>query len=323
MYLPGPMYLLRRLVLIGLNERMTQEEKMVRGADLIGQLWMTVQKGKEFLDDKTINQIEGDGASVENTPIGTSTEAQNESDAVIEDILGKIWQLNELKQKGYWKTNAQLLELAFERLDDEARSQRIEVSNLLDLDTGEIHQAITYRPFKGLNQIPEQISYMHPILVNETGLYPGFLNRRIRWDKGVETSLGDPSTFYSKAFQLAVDLKIAIEKYKTQLKHPLAPREAVLLVRCQRIGKLQDKNSDKSNDVIVIEDGTASQPIRLAMVDRTSDYSNVANLVRAVVMFPQEPIALMIRFVWQPLTNSIQGIPLAILTPNVHLRLGI
>jgi len=49
-----------------------------------------------------------------------------------------------------------------------------------------VYAAITYRPFKGMKQIPEQPSYAQPLHVDEAAVYPGFLNRRVRWEKGAE-----------------------------------------------------------------------------------------------------------------------------------------
>jgi hypothetical protein len=294
-YLPATMYLLRRLILLGQNKSVSDEEKLAASSDIIGQLWSTVQKGRAYLD----NKLSGE-------------ETQAEADAVMEEVLGKVWQLTDLKEKGYSVSNVTLLELAFERTDDEARGQRIEISNLIDLQTGDIRQAIAYRPFKGLNQIPEQISYLTPIQVAEAGLYPGFLNRRIRWDKGIEQNI-ETGNALETAYKLAkLDFKSALDLFKGQIKHPLSPREAVVLVKSSKIGTIGKKT--------VIEDATGA---RLEMIDRTKDYSNVGNLIRAAGMLGKDSPAILLRLVIQSLTNTIVGIPLAILTNKHHLRLGV
>ena len=83
---------------------------------------------------------------------------------------------------------------------DEARQQRVEISHLLELTDGSVYQAITYRPFKGMKQIAEQPSYLQPLQIAEAAVYPGFLNRRVRWEKGVDPYLAAP------AAQLATSL---------------------------------------------------------------------------------------------------------------------
>ena len=45
-------------------------------SDLIGQLWATVQKGRNYLDNKL-----------------EAGEAQSEADAVMEEVFGTAWQL--------------------------------------------------------------------------------------------------------------------------------------------------------------------------------------------------------------------------------------
>jgi hypothetical protein len=295
-YLPGAMFDLRQLVVLGRQEGLTEEERTAQASDLIGQLWATVQKGRNYLDDK----LAGD-------------ENQAEVDAVIENVIGRAWQLTELKEKGYWKTNLSLLELAFERIDDEARQQRVEISHQVELADGSIYQAIAYRPFKGMAQIAEQPSYMQAVKVAEAAVYPGFINRRVRWEKGGEQVEELKPEHLKKAYDAArPDFKAAIDAYKQQVKHPLAPRDAVMLFRCAKIGKVGAK--------VVLEDAAG---LRIEAVDRRKDYSNVANLGRAAGMLGPDRPALLLRLFLQPLTATIVGEPLAALTPKHHLRLGL
>jgi hypothetical protein len=295
-YLPGAMYVLNRLALVGRDAGLSDEERLAQGADLIGQLWATVQKGRNYLDAKLSND-----------------ESQAEADAVIEEVLGKVWTLDELREKGYFRTNLSLLELAYERVDDEARQQRVETSHLIDLKDGKIYQAIAYRPFKGMKQIPEQPRFMQPLAVSEAAVYPGFLNRRVRWEKGAEKSEELKPAHLKKAYAAArEELKPVLDEYRQQLKHPLAPREAVVLIRCERIGKVGDK--------VVMEDKSGA---RIEAADQRKDYSNVANLVRAAGMLGKDRPAVLARLFVLPVPNTIVAYPLAALTPKHHLRLGL
>jgi hypothetical protein len=296
-YLPGAMVVLRRLVLLGREEGVPEEERTAVAADLVGHLWATVQKGRNYLDNKL-----------------SEDENQAEADAVMEEVLGHVWQLADLKEKGYARQNLHLLELAYERSDDQARQERIETSHLLDLGDGSIHAAITYRPFKGMNKIPEQSSWMQPITVPEAAVYPGFLNRRVRWEKGAEVvqPIDKKISHLKVAHSLAVpDFEKVLAEFRKQLKHPLAPREAVVWVRCQMVGKIGER--------VVVEDAKGA---RIEAVDRKKDYSNVANLVRAAGELRKQP-ALLARLYVLPLPNTIVAEPLALLTPEKHLRLGL
>jgi hypothetical protein len=296
-YLPGAMFMLRRLVLLGREEGVPDEERTARAADLIGHLWATVQKGRNYLDNKL-----------------AADEDQAEAEAVMEEVLGTVWQLADLKEKGYARQDVNLLELAYERYDDPAREQRVETSHLLDLGDGSVYAAITYRPFKGMQNIPEQPSWMQPITVAEAGVYPGFINRRIRWEKGAEVvqPLEKKNLHLKWAHALAIpEFEEVLGEFRKQLKHPLAPREAVVWVRCRAVGKVGER--------VVVEDAKGA---RIEALDRKKDYSNVANLVRAAGELRKQP-ALLARLHVLPLPNTIVAEPLALLTPEKHLRLGL
>jgi hypothetical protein len=295
-YLPGAMHDLRRLVLLGRDEALAEDERLSRGADLIARLWATVRKGRAYLDEK----LAGD-------------ESQAEADAVIEDVLGKSWHLTELKEKGYFENDLSLLELAFEASDDDARLERIEISYLLELKDGTVYQAIAYRPFKGMQFIPEQPSYSQPLQVAEAAVYPGFINRRIRWEKGAERVEELKPAHWAAAYAAArPEFKPVLDSFRQQLKNPLAPREAVVLVRCERLGRVDGR--------LVIEDAAGT---RIEMIDGRADYSNVANLARAGGMAGTARPAVLVRLAVRPVANVIVAVPLALLTPEFHLRLGV
>jgi hypothetical protein len=296
-HLPLATYTLRKLLLLAKQKGIGEEERMFLGADLIGQLWQIVQRGKAYLDGRL--------------PEG---ETENERDALIEDVLGRPWQLSDLKDKGYWKENLSLLELAYERTDDDSRQQRVETSDLIDLDTGDIYQAIAHRPYKGLNPVPEQPSYAAPLTISEAAVYPGFLNRRVRWEKTVET-VGRPNPdLLEAAYNLAVpDVGAVVDAFKDQLKHPLAPRETVVLLQLEHVGRIGERH-------VALEDAAGN---RVETADRRKDYSNSANLVRAMGMLGRERPAVLVRLFVQPVSNAIAALPLAAMTAKHHLRLGL
>lgn len=296
-FLNAAMFNVNRLVVLGREDGISDDERNARASDLIGQLWATVQKGRNYLEEKL-----------------SSDENQAEADAVIEEVLGKTWQLTELKEKGYFKADLHLFELAYECFFDAAQVQQIEHSHLVNLTDGAIYQATALRPLKALKHTAEQPSYMQPLLLAEAAVYPGFLNRRVRWAKSAEKFDEMKLAHLEKAYTAAkAEFKGAIDAFKQQLKHPLAPRDAIMLLRCQRLGKVGER--------VVLED---SAGLRLEAIDRRRNgYSNVANLVRAGGMLNADRPAVLVRLYVQPLPNTIVAEPLAILTPKHHLRLGL
>ncbi len=293
-YLPGAMVGLRRLALAGRDPRLSEEERVAHGSELIGRLWATVQKGRGYLD----NKLAGD---------------EGEADAAMEEILGKAWQLAELREKGHFREGFDFLELAWERWDDEGRQERIEVSHLLDLAEGKLYQAIAYRPFKALGQgVAGQASYRQPLRVREAAVYPGFANRRVRWEPSAESPQPMSPAALARAYGFAAsEFEPVLAELRKQLKHPLAPPETVVLLRCEKISCAGER--------VAVED---ARGVRIETADRHAGDHNLANLVRAAGELRPQP-ALLARLFVRPLTGAVVAQPLALLTPEKHLRLGI
>src|SRR6476661_4250201 len=91
-HLPLATYTLRKLLLLAKQKGIGDEDRQFLGAELIGQLYAVVQHGRAYLDGRL--------------PEG---ESQQEADALAEDVLGRTWQMGDLKDKGYWKTDLSLL----------------------------------------------------------------------------------------------------------------------------------------------------------------------------------------------------------------------
>lgn len=288
--LPLAAQTLRKFMILE-KQKISEDDKHLLGGDLLGQLWAISDRLKAFLHD---TPVEGEPAGV--------------TDYLAAELLGRAPATPEVL------TNLSLLELAYERPDDEARQQRLEISNLIDLNTGTIYQSLAYRPFKGVNQIPQQSSYDAPVTVREATAHPGFLNRRLEWDKTAEVVGGDAAEALNTAYLLAKPLFAdVIAEFKEQLKVPLAPREAVVLLQPAVIGKIGEK-------VTVFEDVDGG---RIEAGDLRKDYSNVANLVRAAGMLGKDQPAVLVRLFVRPTTNVIMAQPLAALTPKHHVRLGL
>src|SRR5262249_14070703 len=157
-----------------------------------------------------------------------------------------------------------------------------------------IYTAITYRPFKGMQRMQSQASYVQPVAVSEAAVYPGWINRRIRWEPAAEKLLtADPKVLKTVYDLAAPAFEAPLPAYRQQLKHSLAPREAVFLLRCKMVGRIGER--------VVVEDAKGS---RIETVDKRKDYSNVANLVRAAGELRNQP-ALLARLWVQPVTNTI------------------
>ena len=138
--------------------------------------------------------------------------------------------------------------------------------------------------------VPEQPSFSGPIHLTKAVAYPGFLNRRLKWQDGALSELPADDDSLARVLEVArPTFKEALDAFKAQIKNPLAPREALVLVRAEKLGTVHGR--------FVIEDAAGT---RIPMSDTTNafgfEYSNVANLRRAAGMFadakPADPVAV-------------------------------
>ncbi len=317
-YLPGAAERLRRIAALATGKPDDDEDVYYQlrepGYDLpddlrhrlmgrhFTRLWAMVRRGQQYLAEKL---DEG--------------ESQDEADAVVEDLLGRVWRLDELKAKGRVQTNIELFELAYERYDDHVRDERIEQSFLLSLGDGSVYVDRTFRPMAALDRMKEGESYDKPLQIAEAAVYPGFVNKRMRWDladrKSRKIELADFDRIHAVALP---GLDPAVTKLKEQIKNPLAPDDAVLFVR------VKDVRQSKLGLVAIDEKGT-----RLALRDSAlARYRSVNNLEMAAAAALDErrgllgPAALLVRLYVGLADEAIYGQPLSLVVRTSHVRLG-
>jgi hypothetical protein len=257
-------------------------------------LWAMVRKGRAHLEAKL---EEG--------------ETQNDADAVVEDLLGHDWKLTELKEKGFTRSNLELLELAYERFDDAVRAERFEQSLLLDLGDGAVYVDLNMRPFSALEKTKEKETYDELLTVTEAAVYPGFANRRIRWEISAAKRRPAMSADWARVHTAALPtVEAAVAKYKEQIKNPLGPAEAVFLLQAAEFV------STAAGTALVDGKGT-----RLVLRDSPVMRTRTAALMDAAGGGRTPPVSLLTRF-WVGLgDNAIYGQPLALVAGGNLLRL--
>lgn len=231
-YLPGVAVALRRLSLI-LAADDNPDMQRARAARQLARLTTMVRKGRALLEHK----LEDAG------------ETDTERDALLEEILGKVWHLTELEEKGFVRKKLELVELAYVRADDAARDERVETSHLLDLESGQLLRDVAYVPAKRKKRQPPKPSYGH-LEVENAAVYPGFANPRVRWEKGAATERPLTADDCARACEKAVPIAEATARFLAQAKDLLAPDTAIALVKT-RGPRLYD-------DGLVLEDAEGS-----------------------------------------------------------------
>ncbi|MBD8498436.1 SWIM zinc finger family protein [Paenibacillus arenosi] len=161
-------------------------------------------------------------------------ELKLDSESTIEEWLGHAWQLSELKEFGLMSEQVELIQLAFISYDDKGRQEYVDEGYWLEKESGKIHRTVQYRPYKASKYIKEEDSFFDVAVVSELYLYPGDMNRRVRWEKMIHRPLvsQDLEPVHANAHRSYAD---AVKLVKNQLKNPLGDHNPVMLLHVAEV----------------------------------------------------------------------------------------
>lgn len=180
-------------------------------------------------------------------------------DSLLYEALGGIWRLEDLKAIGSFQENRKLFQLSFDVSYDEARKEYIERGFWIDLGTGLICQTLNYRPLKALKYVKADDSCFDVVEVPMLFLYPGELNRRIRWEGCTTRNITEEE---KKSLPTLASSGIAdvVKQAKNQMKNTLLPKYIPALIPVEKIGR--------AGDAAVLEDPSGN---RIVLRDRRED----------------------------------------------------
>jgi hypothetical protein len=264
---------------------------------MLTQLWVTVRRGKRALEGKVEDGV-----------------TRSQADAELESILGKRWLLPELEEAGYGVCDRTLIELAHERIDDHVTEMASAIGYMLDLGDGSVVREVSMLPFRALRFEKLRASRSGVVDVKRAVLYPGdVINRRIRWDDRLPDNVTErprATDDIEAAHRHARPLDALLKALRNQLKNPLYPTEAVLLLAVRRFGALGDE--------LVAEDPAGA---RLVLRDpEGAPFSTTSTLRRAAAAFG--PGTLAVRLYLEPRARAVYGQGLALFAGGEQLRLG-
>lgn len=186
-----------------------------------------------------------------------------ETDSAIAAWLGHAWQLRELQESGLVEKNAELIQLAFNSYDDVARREFVDTGIWMNLGSGKIQLTQTYRPYQAVKFIKSEDSFFKIAQVPDLCVYPGDINRRVRWDAMTSRSI-EPKDFQAIAGHANSDLAGLIKEIKSHLKSPLADRHPVVAISYAKISQLGDDTlvleDKKGQRMVFTETGLAEEP---------------------------------------------------------------
>ncbi len=234
-----------------------------------------------------------------------------ETDSAIAAWLGHAWQLRELRDAGLVQNDAELIQLAFNAYDDIARREFVETGIWMNLADGKICLTQNFRPYKAAKMIKSEDSFFKIAKIPELCIYPGDMNRRVRWDGMTSRSI-EAADLQRVRKHAVNDLSVLIKEIKQHLKSPLADRHPVVAFHFSKIGQVDDQT-------LVVED---HQGNRLAFTETGASEEPAS--CHLLWLIPKSMLAgqvLVARFHHDLDTGSLRVKPLSIVTESQVFRL--
>ena len=298
-YLPGAQAALRnytKLFYADNGREVTsagREAAFSEAFDQLGRLHSLIGRGRTYLQSRL-----------------DDPELSPETESAIAAWLGHAWQLRELKEAGLFEEDAELVQLAFNTHDDVARQEIVDTGIWINTGSGRIGLTQNFRPYKSLKYIKSDDSFFQVALIKELYQYPGNLNPRIRWD-GILTRPIASSDLAKIRNHARADFAEIIKEVKTRIKAPLADKQPIFALRCDRIGQIDGKyvaEDAKKQRLVFADAGMTEEPRSCHLLQLLPKVLLQGNVV--VVRFRHDLDA-----------HRLQIKPLAIVSENEIVRL--
>lgn len=291
-YLPGPQRLLNGLMLeVAAFQKDGDETHYDSAISVLEKFWTLVKKSKQYLSDK----------------LEKGEEAPDDNELYEE--LGGVWKLTELEALGKTLSEADLMQLSFWCVYDDARKEYIDAGAWADLSDGTIYMTYNYRPIKALKYVKQEDSVFGVAHVASAACYPGQGNLRVRWN-GVQIRDIAASDLGVLRGMAVTNLAAETKNVKNTLKNAIADPVFIRLVAYSEIGKIGGSLCLKNaaGETVMLGDAPGIEP----SLDR-------------IGLLPEERLlkeqVLLGAFYYDGAARRLKLQPLSILTENEVVRL--
>lgn len=221
-YLPEPQAMMNDIIQAVRNISENPDDKETNNIiALCVRLGSAIKKSREYIDSKL--------ESGEVLP----------EDNILYEEMGGIWKLSQLKELGLFRENAALLQLSFARTDIPSRQTVIDEGYWIELDSGDIFRTDNIRPYKAMKYIQTEDAKFDLYVTKELYLYPGSLNRRVRWEEA-ESFTAEEKEFRQALSKAEPTISSAVKKAKNELKNTLSRPYAAVLIRFDAVEYASD-----------------------------------------------------------------------------------
>jgi len=288
-YLQGPQAALREFIFMCRN-REKGEAKYEEALEHLCRLNSLVKKGSDYLARRAADLDFRD------------------ADSVLEESLGHAWQLAELEKHGLIRKDVELLQLSFNMYMSEARMEYVDLGFWADLESGDIFETRNYRPFKAMRHIREDDSLHSVVRIPKLHIYPGDLNRRVRWEEMQirDVAPSDLSRLKSLAKRSVAE---TVKVVMNQTKNPLSAKRPAALLAFARIGKI--------DGCAVLEDEAGGR-IMLRNIPEEGQTVQALDLLKPQHLSCQ---AMLVRFNPDIASMTLTAAPLSVVTDERITRL--
>lgn len=161
-------------------------------------------------------------------------------DNLLYEALGGVWKLDELEKIGCVKENAELVQLSFDVLFDDARKEYIDRGYWVELTSGTLYQTLNYRPVKALKHIKAEDTCFALVKIPKLCYYPGTNCQRVRWD-GCDMAEVDGKAVETIRSFAQTDLAQLVKQVKNEIKNTMSEKYVPVLLAFDTIGKVDDQ----------------------------------------------------------------------------------
>lgn len=229
-------------------------------------------------------------------------------ESTIEEWLGHAWQLSELKEAGLVSPETELIQLSFASDDDPSRLEFVDSGYWIQLDSGEIHNTVQYRPYKAAKLMREEDSFWDAALVPALYRYPGDMNRRVRYESYTARAVEERDLARIREWA-APSYAEAVKKVKNHLKNPLGDPNPVMLLHVEMVV------ADESGLLYI----TDAQGEKIGLHDFGRDAT--VQLLRYLPEDSLKNVTMLVAFGQLPLTGQLRAQPLSIINMHEIIRL--
>ena len=226
------------------------------------------------------------------------------------ELLGGVWDVDELREVGALRKNARLIQLSFDVSYDEVRRAYVERGFWLDISQGGLVQTCNAIPAKQGRYSPSDDScfdLMEVPVLYETPVMPC---PRVWWDRAV--ALVPTQDERAAIFEHVQALDAALETAREQLCEPLLPSTVPVLVSVHTVGWV--------GEALVLED---EEGTRIELRDRSLDDPDLASASR-LISLPEPPAqgdALFGLIYYDELDHRLCLHPYSLVRPDEIVRL--